>query len=285
MNFRGIFVPAHGIQVTTDKDYNIVDDNYKSLIEKQGYLVIKADRFSAESLASLFKSVEKKSTWPRVPIEFDIKYARKDRTLDQNRLYWALINILAYEKTGEYGWEDQAHEYVLDTYAPRIHSKFTGKAEPMRSSHMNTIQFAELIDAVFNELAQLEIPVHHQTDIRSYWAKHMEHKYSLDSIEVTEKTIEEYRRSQTFCEACTKPLLHGTDNYEGNIAHIVSKGAGGSDAAWNLFHFCVHDHLEIQHQNGWEKLIEQYPHIRGKYEHALNKFAEMQSETKNLDLF
>ena len=62
-----------------------------------------------------------------------------------------------------------------------------------------------------------------------------------------------YRRDRGCCtwEGCGKPLpLYGSIFTRAHLAHIVSRGAGGSDTAENTRILCPSHHLIAEHTKG-----------------------------------
>ena len=86
-----------------------------------------------------------------------------------------------------------------------------------------------------------------------------------------------------YCEACRTYLNYDIDmkkydtsaGKEGNLAHIVSKGSGGSDELWNRMHLCTEHHIYLQHQNGWSRVVKEFPHLESRVNKAREKAGQL----------
>lgn len=273
--FRGLLVPAIKIRIMNGKKTVDVENvSFKRLLKDQGYFVFKATISSAKSLYSIFEKADRLKSWPYVRLDIDVDYEREYRSIGQNKLYRALLTILSLEISGEYGWEDDVHEMMLGKYSPKIWSPIRKINIPKRSKDMDKKEFAFLIEGVFYEIAMQGLNISSQADIKNYWYEFQKNRFE-DGVDLIYKqeTIEEYRKRHPFCEACLKPLRYETELYCGNIAHIISRGSGGTDDSSNILHLCNHCHMGIQHQNGWSELFDRFPEskVKEKYEIAYSK--------------
>lgn len=214
-------------------------------------------------------------------LTFNFAFWYKHRNLDQNALYWALLTILSYEVYGEFHHEEEIHEEILAIYSPRVTGALTKVSVPKRSKDLNTVEFSYLIEGVFKELADHGVSLDSGARIIGYWREWYTWRGTIggDPLSGTYKNIEDYRERIPYCEACLKHLGPGNP---GSIAHIISRGAGGSLEDWNIFHFCDTCHTGLnpeagmlgfdkttsQHQHGWDAFLEKHPHLRWKFERA-----------------
>jgi len=232
----------------------------------------------------LAKKKQMESKGRGVPlIEVTFKMYHKPRSLDQNALYWALVDILAWEIFQEHGHEDDVHEELLRIYAPRIEGPISKLAIPKRSKDMNVLEFCRLIEGTFKELAEHGVEMESAESIADYWHRWYEERFKAqggDPLADDYSDDDEYRRRVVFCEACGRKLGEGEP---GSMAHIVSKGAGGSNTAWNKLRLCDSCHVGAgeqvaQHLNGWEAFLAVYPHLRPKVEAAHNRSGEKEGK-------
>ena len=200
-------------------------------------------------------------------LSFNFAYWYRKRTLDQNALYWALLTILSFEVYGEYNHEDELHEEILAIYSPRIEGALTRRPVPKRSKELTTVEFSRLVEGVFKELAEHGVSVESGSRIIGHWREWQEWRgrQEKDPLADDYKGEKEYKERIPYCEACLKYI---GDAGGGSIAHIVSRGAGGSSETDNLLHLCDTDHVLFQHAHGWEAFLEKYPHLRWKVETA-----------------
>lgn len=240
---------------------------------KKGLIVLKinpADMMIFNSFMAMYKGL---SGDDKPDIELDIKIKGKARTMGQNALYWALVSVLALEVYQENGWEDVIHEELLKLYAPSIISKLHQTQVPKRSKDMDTAEFTRLIEGVFHEINQNGVSMTEPADLDQYWKNYAKIRFSggKDHGYREGETLNEYRQRVNYCEGCRKYLRPGSFGYEGNLAHIVSRGSGGEDETWNIFHLCTEHHLYVQHQKGWEAFFVKFPHLKAKFEIAQEK--------------
>ncbi|HSA75409.1 MAG TPA: HNH endonuclease signature motif containing protein [Candidatus Nitrosocosmicus sp.] len=232
----------------------------------------------------------------RLLIDFDWKIHKPKRSLTANNLHWALLTILAFEiyQENDPKWVNMLHEEILELYAPKVFAKLLNKEVPKRSSDMDVSEFNRLIEGDFYELASNGISVSNPQEIESYWNQWYtwRGKQEVDPLEKTYLGIDDYRRRVSMCEACKK-YLGGEER--GSIAHIISRGAGGCDEAWNILRLCdehhtgiggveydviIFDKLIAQHKTGWQIFLDSFPHLAWKVNKAL-KHVSPQTHVEN----
>lgn len=258
-----------GIPVEIIQAENItVNGKYKNP-KKDNIICLKYQGLDRQTLVTFYKKHVKDK---RVKLEMTLEIPVKRRSSDQNRLYWALLRIMSYELKGCHGYEEEIHEELLRMYSPRVESILGDEDVPKRSKDMDTEEFAELINAVFKHLAEAGTMVESQNDIRNYWRQYYEWRGTKKKDPLKIKSMEEYRRMVPYCEACLTYTWQtdefGKDVDTGHICHVVSAGSGGELIPENVFHFCGKHHIEDQHKYGWEKFLEEFPHLRWKVERA-----------------
>ena len=106
-----------------------------------GYL-LEAQRMHAE--------LERRARGQPLAVEIDIKPVRDKRTLDQNRLMWALLNRLALALSGDIPGGVTAEECYLDLLAEfgaEVETwRVPAKALPALRSAYRVVQMVELLD-------------------------------------------------------------------------------------------------------------------------------------------
>lgn len=257
--------------------------------EADGIVVVQVQQADRDLLKPFLRRYLARSQKAKeLPIlTFNFAFWYKRRTIDQNSLYWALLTILAFEVFGEFHHEEEIHEEILMLYSPRVDGPLTKKPVPKRSKELTTVEFSRLIEGLFKELAEHGVSLESSARIVDYWREWNVWRGGQpdDPLSGSYKNADEYRERIPYCEACLKYL--GADE-PGSIAHILSRGAGGADDDWNLFHFCDSCHTGIntpdsmkgfgkavvQHQYGWEVFLEKYPHLKRKWERAHEKAGE-----------
>lgn len=218
------------------------------------------------------KAANEKKTGIKRRIILGLEIFYKNRTLGQNALHRALMGIYSYETDSTKAYAEEYHEGMILRYAEDVPDRLTGMTRKMRSHEMNTVQFSKLIEADFRELAMIGVSLESADSIKHYWIEWHNWRGSqkVDPLSDTYTDIENYRKRVCYCEACLTGLIstdnEGKDIYIGHMAHITSKGSGGSDDLWNRIHLCPKDHDIFHHEQ--LKLIKLYPHIKWRIERA-----------------
>lgn len=105
---------------------------------KRDVIMFKVRPDSSKEAKALFNEIRRRGN----PVmEGNFGFWKPRRTSGQNRLYWALVRIYAYEQEGAFGFEEEYHEGILLRYAPRVRSKLqreTMTEEKERHSHLYT---------------------------------------------------------------------------------------------------------------------------------------------------
>lgn len=233
-----------------------------------GLLVLRVKKADKRHMLNFVSKLLQRKDFRERELLVNIELYYKKRSNDQNSFYWPLVEILALEAYGEHGYEARVHEALLMRYAPLVTDRATKATIPMRSKDMNTLQFNKLIEGVMKELSEIEVVISDPQDIEKYWFRWQEYRFAegADPLSGDYKDESDYRYRVGYCEACLTALrfdiTHGAyDGIVGHLAHVKSKGAGGSDELKNRLHLCHDCHICTQHQNGWEELIARYPHI------------------------
>lgn len=275
------FIPAEAVEYRTERGeiHEVRGRNFLDLIRRYGVLVIKFDKIGADTVVNFVDKLTGKKDWRKKRLEADLQIWYRSRSNEQNRLMWALLSIMSIELYQEHGHEEDLYYEIIDLVSPTSISKLTGRKITKRGSQMNTVEFNRAIEFVFRWFGEHGVELSSAEDIRHYWVEWQNWRWSqkTDPLEGTYRSIEDYRARVTYCEACLKALVWDEDTrayhpgHEGHIAHIVSRGSGGTDETWNLLHLCANDHLYLQHQNGWKRMVETYPHLEERVKRAQDR--------------
>lgn len=267
-------VPSVGIKALREGNITIATvDNPDHLMMKKGLIVLKISPSDSGLFRHWIETWKEKKDYPKTDLEISLKFKGKPRSLKQNSLYWALVSVLAMEVYRERGWEEVVHEELLLMYSPMVESKLHGASVPKRSKDLDTAEFTRLIEGAMHEINEQGISITEPADMDQYWKDYARLRWTngIDHGYRAEETVEEYRHRINYCEACHKYMRPGSGQYDGNLAHIVSRGAGGIDETWNLLHLCSRDHIQIQHQKGWKEFLMKYPHLSEKVMIAIGR--------------
>ncbi len=214
---------------------------------------------------------DRKQREPEYEHFFDMQLQRwyKRRSLNANGLAWELATRLGQAD----GVKKEVVYYAIKELVDLPRDEYKGVFVSRPSGDLTTVEFARLIQQLVIE-CQTHVPA---VDIRDIWILFTDWRFGLekDPLEGTYYGPEDYKEKHPCCEACGRFLLttdkEGTEQRTGELAHIVSVGAGGGLSAhddWIWLVLCSKCHLCIQHANGWEDLLTLYPHIKPKVDRA-----------------
>ena len=214
---------------------------------------------------------ERKTRDSEYELYFDMEIQRwyKRRSLNANNLAWELATRL--------GQADHVSKevvyYAVKELVDLPRDEYKGIFVSRSSGELTTVEFARFIQAIVIE-CQTHVPA---VEIRDIWILFTEWRFAQekDPLEGTYYGPDDYKEKHPCCEACGRYLLttdkEGTEQRAGELAHIVSVGAGGGVGArddWIWLMLCTKCHLCTQHANGWEELLTLYTHLRPKVDRS-----------------
>ncbi len=214
---------------------------------------------------------DRKQREPEYEHCFDMQLQRwyRRRSLNANGLAWELATRLGAAD----GVKKEVVYYAIKELVDLPRDEYKGVFVSRPSGDLTTVEFARLIQQLVIE-CQTHVPA---VDIRDIWILFTDWRFGLekDPLEGTYYGPEDYKEKHPCCEACGRFLLttdkEGTEQRTGELAHIVSVGAGGGLSAhddWIWLVLCSKCHICIQHAGGWEDLLTLYPHIKPKVDRA-----------------
>ncbi len=169
----------------------------------------------------------------------------------------------------------------MELYSPTEINPITQTEQPKRTKRMSTKEMSHMINHAFNHLASMDIPPAlrdvadgDMADLFRKWYA-WKNGQDIDVFIKPDMTWAEYKAVQKMCEFT---FFHEGDSVQLEQMHIISRGADQSiiDEPWNWIRGRSDVH-RLQHQHGWDYIINLYPHIRKKIERAVN----MRSSYKN----
>jgi len=198
------------------------------------------------------------------------------RSQDQNRtlrglerfIAWAMLRRKPTDRECEF-----IHEAVLEGAAPQITSPVTGHVMFKRTSMMDTKELALCVEYAMVMLGQMDISPDVMAaiggDMVNLWQAWYSWRYKDDDPLFEHEqgmTWDRYCESRPVCEVCGT----GGSQYDPlERMHIVSAGSDVRDyeEPWNWLraHRSCHSR---QHQNGWDQILNEHPHIKSKVEKA-----------------
>lgn len=217
---------------------------------------------------------------------FTFKEHRPIRTKAQNDTLRGIERFIAWTMDGEKPTDDdcqEIHEAIIQAVMPLVTNKYNGCQYHKRTEDATITELARCIEYGLNWLACTDIPdevvVSIGKSMKDTWASWYKWRYeqALDPLFEYENEMDwdTYRENHPVCELCG---IGHSDIDPLERQHIVS---GGSNIAayeypWNWLH-SHHSHHANQHQEGWEPLLKEFPHIVGKVERAQKLAASVQN--------
>lgn len=211
---------------------------------------------------------------------YSLEVAARDRTFKQNRAIWALITVIFRSMHGRKPTEEEKHDLyldVLDMYAEKVPNRFTGALRPVHLSESDVYQAGRIITHLMGVLVEYcdlnvsdengqDISADLQADVRTIFNRWQEWRGGLarDPMDYDEEgnelDIVDWIKKHPVSDAT------GTNTGNLQLCHIVSRGADATaiDKPWNWIRLESSLHLGVQHQNGWVKFLEMYPHLRSR---------------------
>lgn len=201
---------------------------------------------------------------------------RVNKTYEQIKLAWALISICCEINYGHKPVGDEADNmcqalYKMFAEEYEWQNPLTGEIEKNKitMSKMSKAQMCAFINNIINYLAQdCDLNTTQQIGVKEIFEQYMSFRSELkeDFVDMDAEgnyiSIEEFRRINTisFASGMGGAL---------ELAHIVSRGTAPQfeECSWNVMMLTPEEH-KLQHQAGWEKFLEIYPHLRGRVERA-----------------
>lgn len=247
-----------------------------------------------KGLAKIREREGRKGEPAELVVTFEWRPAK--RSMDQLKLFWVLIEMAAsmYRSGPEpesvtREEKERLYEDYLERLGPRVEAYLTPQAEEVfRATYDRVLertecengmvyvkaivgasawtmrQASEAIDYWMNELAGLGVPVDNQAALAHHWREWRTAlgELGMDIADLA-RTQEEYKERTPICEASGTWIGTG-----GELAHIVSRGAGGDEGPWNWLHLSTEMHRFVQHQSGWEALLKMAPWLKEKVRRA-----------------
>lgn len=212
-----------------------------------------------------------------VSLRVAITVWRERRSLNQNAIFHSILRQIARRTRVDLELVKQGVKLsAMDEYEyPEVETATSRgvKRGPLPSHLADTKQMSILIRCAFVEAAYNRVPVREQRITYEEW---MDKKNGLeDPLENYYRSEDHYREMHPECEACGEWVGAAPDQdgqWLGQLAHIISKGAGGTDDFANRTRLCTRCHLMVMHQHGWERLIEEYPVITRKVRKATQAY-------------
>lgn len=216
------------------------------------------------------------------PVDISLEVRLKKRNLNQNNTYWGILYFIYWAQHGRKPIGDDTRLYdeaikdMFDYYIEEDHPFIKGQKIKRRKTHreMTVVEFARMIDKALKILAEQDIPkmVLDQIgkDMKSLWRNWYNWKNQeeglMDILEPDDMCWSEYIDNHPVCE------LSGIAGNEGDPLvrmHLVANLQGTPMYEMPRFYIRARQSLhQKQHTEGWDIILQEYPHIKAKWEKA-----------------
>lgn len=289
-------------------------DKYKLLKIPRGHLLLNVKESDRDIVKKALMQIKQKqeNKGQEIELRVSLSYAYKSRTLDQNALMWALYDIEANEMNagirghkedtvtpeelyradiimnsthGEVICDDYVIGMLQQTYSINSVEDLGDGRKKMHvwksSSHFDTKEMTDWINALFNRLAHNGVILEQSNDIVQYWKSWRTHmnKNKINKDEGL-MSVKEYKERNPICEACGKYIGAGG----GSLAHIKARGMGSNPMETRIdgkdvLHLCDTDHALYDNGIGRDNFYKKYPHLENKIKEALREDFDEENTT------
>lgn len=206
-------------------------------------------------------------------LKCEIEAAFHKKTFKQLGAIWKLVEVIFRSDSENHRLPTKEEKYelyldLLEIYGDKRPNRFNNSIlQPIHISDANTLQAAHFIDGLLYHISTItDLHYDLQADVRSvlYDWEIWRGKQEIDIND--NRNIEEMRKTITYSEA-------SGECGQIEFAHIVSRGSDKEDInePWNLLALTVEEHRFLQHQNGWGRFLERFPHLEGRLKRAREK--------------
>lgn len=249
----------------------------RARLHKGCAVLLADDRKGSMLIADLFKKKGEKEA--RLGKEYFLnavlELQEREKTFKQLGAVFILVEAIFVSQNGRKPSEEEKYDLYLDLleeYADRVPSSLSpSKTRAVHLSESNTVAAAHFIDGLLYHLcSECDLERDLQATVSEIlWAwesfRGSSDRDPLDYADETctrELTLAEWRERRVYSEASG---LGGVIE----CCHIVSRGSdeGDIEAVWNWMALTTEEHRE-QHQFGWGRFLQKYPHLTGKVERA-----------------
>ena len=170
------------------------------------------------------------------------------------------------------------YEDLLTEYAEKTPcTLYPNRLRPVRLSEANTVQAATFIDGLIYHLCMLcDLKQDLQADVRMVIYEFEEWRGKQKEDFTATMTETRWRERAVYSEASGI----GTDI---DLHHMMGKGAHeilrNDPENWIALNRVEHDEY---HNEGEEKFLQKYPHLKGRFEHIHKKAASLYEDKRNL---
>lgn len=251
--------------------------------EERKLIILRPNRSDIPIIRKLFlrKADREAKDGQTVYPEYTLDVPAREKTALQVRTVWALVTVIFRSMHGRKPTNEEKYDLyldVLDMYAEKVPNRFNGSLRPVHLSDSDVYQAGKIITALLQVLVEY-------CDLNNVMDE--SEKPIGDELQATVRTVfnrwtmwrgEQARDPLDYDEEGNEldivawlekhPVSDATGTNPGNLqlCHIVSRGANAAtiDHSWNWLRLEESLHIGEQHQHGWERLLQAYPHLRSR---------------------
>ena len=203
------------------------------------------------------------------------------RSIKELNTAWKLISIIYESMEHRRGTDEELYslyEDLLTEYAEKTPcTLYPNRLRPVRLSEANTVQAATFIDGLIYHLCMLcDLKQDLQADVRMVIYEFEEWRGKQKEDFTATMTESKWRERAVYSEASGI----GTDI---DLHHMMGKGAHeilrNDPENWIALNRVEHDEF---HNEGEEKFLQKYPHLKGRFEHIHKKAESLYEDKRNL---
>lgn len=211
-------------------------------------------------------------------ISISLRELKPPKTRDQENTLRGIERFIAWAFSGSKPSDeevDEVHEAIIEAAMPLVRNRYNGAMYHKRTSDATTVEMSRCIEYALNQLATMDIPDEIVTalggDMKALWEAWYKWRYDQETDPLYDDEMamdwESYCGIHPVCELCGQPE-YPNDPLE--RMHIISAGANGTiyELPWNWLRAHASHHIPVQHQKGWDPILEEFPHISGKIRRA-----------------
>lgn len=207
-------------------------------------------------------------------VTMDVTTSRKNKSYDQVKTVWALIELIYEVSFHVRPTKNQAASLYMELimlYADRVPSLIhIGEMVPVTLSQMDKEQAVRFIQCLINHLCDMgklsDIQESSLTEIFQSFEQ-MKGELEYDPVDKDSDgnwlTVEAWkmRNNHSFASGRVGGL---------EVAHIVTRGSSPQniESVWNLMLLTHEEHIEVQHGKGWDVFLGIYPHLKARVNRA-----------------
>jgi hypothetical protein len=246
-----------------------------------GIIYVQPSKSDIQLIEKFFvkKGIQEEKTGEKCYPFYTFEIAARDKTFNQVKAIWALVTVIFRSMHGRKPDEEEKYDLysdILDMYADKVPNRFTGALRPVHLSESDVYQAGRMLTACIDVLTEYcdlnnvrdengkEIGGELQNEVRTIFLKWTNWRggiakdpldYDDSGNELTlYKWLEKHKVSD----------ITGINDGTLEVVHIVSRGSDAKDieSPWNWILMEHKYYIGIQHEKGWEALVNEFPFIK-----------------------